>query len=418
MSLSHQENKILADYLLETLGADGLRPLAQAMQRTLQRMGRCYSVCLCAGSRRQHSGPDIHALEEAALEAQEFGQPVQLPASPEVCFALGCPPQSAEIRSVALGDSKQGLGAIALLTEPVFPAWGQPLLQKLQQCLASQLATLLQREEAEGVLSLEARWETLLDHFLNTLTYQYKAPLTVLLSAMQLLERRLGQTTELSAAEYERLCSHVVQNANRLLRLGDNLLDLQRLENGRFDCAFFPCDLSELMQEVLDGARPYAAGKQITLTYSGQLGHTPFVCDPALVERTLLNLLSNALKFAPAGGRIVIAAREDDSWVTISVQDNGPGLEVRQLPQLFRRFAHSPNQPAGQSGAGLGLYLAHAFVSLHGGVLSAQNDPQGGCTFTFTLSKALPPSEEEARLRGDYRHARAAVELSDLKRAE
>lgn len=414
MALSCRENEILLEYLTNTLDISGLQTLVQAIQAAFRHIGRCVSAAVCAGELYQADGLPNEGLEQAAKQAQATGQAAVLPVTPSsfpAAFAMA--QECGEIRAYPLQNNGEIAGAVALWTDAAFPVWDTALLQRLQESLSRQLAVLLRQNAANHTLTLEARWEQQIDGLLDRFSYQYKAPLTVLLSAMQVLERQLEQPGAIPLAEQRRLYQHIVQNVNRMLRLTDNILDLQRLENGRMVPCLRPCDLGELLEGIISEAQPFAQAGRVRLSFCSQLpGQIPFVCDPQMVERILLNLLSNALKVTPAEGEIMVTAQEQEEYVAVSVKDSGPGMEAALQGQGFRRFS-SGTSPT--DGAGVGLFLAHTLAQLHGGTLTAENPSGGGCIFVFTLSKRLAPLQAQALLQNDYHHTRTQVELSDLR---
>ena len=108
--------------------------------------------------------------------------------------------------------------------------------------------------------------------------------------------------------------------------------------------------------------------------------------DPARIEQILNNLLSNALRYTPDGGKIEVALKADAKKMLVSVHDNGPGISEEALPYIFERFYRADrSRSRSEGGSGLGLAIALQIAVLHGGTLTAENDPQGGAVFTLSL---------------------------------
>jgi signal transduction histidine kinase len=183
-------------------------------------------------------------------------------------------------------------------------------------------------------------------------------------------------------------------NADRLETLIDDLLDTARIEMGKIELKHTPLDLMPLIQEVARALRPQTARKGQWLTLELAEALPAVVGDADRIRQILTNLLSNALKYTPAGGRITITARENAGCVRVAVQDTGIGLTRHEQAQLFTPFfraQHETTQRAG--GMGLGLAITRALVELHGGAMTVTSVPGQGSTFSFTLPTPQAPED-------------------------
>ena len=173
----------------------------------------------------------------------------------------------------------------------------------------------------------------------------------------------------------------------------DDLLDLARIEAHRFALHLQSVESRDLVEEALLAASPLAEAKRITLAV--ELIDAPRLeADPERIFRVLSNLLGNAIKFTPEGGTVTVRAERRGGELSITVADTGPGIAADQLPHVFERYWKA--QPASQTGAGLGLYIAKGIVEAHGGRIWAESSA-GGARFTFTLPlvKADPQNMEK-----------------------
>jgi signal transduction histidine kinase len=174
--------------------------------------------------------------------------------------------------------------------------------------------------------------------------------------------------------------------AGRLVGVVEDLLDLARLEAGRAALNYSALDLVHLIEEVSQLLRPQleAKGQRLTLDIDQTL---PVVSgDAARVTQILTNLLANAQKYTPPGGRISVRVRGDERRVQVEVEDTGIGLSPEEQAQLFTPFfraQHHTVQAAG--GTGLGLAITRALVEQHGGTITVRSAPGQGSTFRFTL---------------------------------
>ncbi len=177
--------------------------------------------------------------------------------------------------------------------------------------------------------------------------------------------------------------------SERLTRLINSLLDVARIEAGRpIELLRDEQDVQELAQAACESQRAYSTRHNISCNVPPHL--PPVFADRDKVLQILINLISNALKYAP-GGQVIVSARRAGDFIEISVRDEGPGIPLEQRRVLFERFvrANTPVSGAGSgakpTGTGLGLFLAKHFVETHGGTIRVGSGASGGAVFTFTL---------------------------------
>jgi len=174
---------------------------------------------------------------------------------------------------------------------------------------------------------------------------------------------------------------------DRLVNLVDDLLDLSLLESKRVTLDLKPVDLGDLVAHTVDKLRPLALTSQLTLVQSAPSGLVVFA-DPDRLEQVLTNLVDNALKYTPAGGRIEVQAAEVNSEVEIAVNDTGNGIRPEDLPHVFERFYRADrSRTRGSGGTGLGLAIAKHIVEAHGGRISVSSRVDEGTSFKFTIPR-------------------------------
>lgn len=219
---------------------------------------------------------------------------------------------------------------------------------------------------------------------LSVVSHELKTPLTSIRMATHLLlDGSVGpltprQTDLLSAAR---------EDGDRLHAIIESLLDIGRLESGRGLMELEPVRAERLIEDaVADFATRYRS-KGVTLEsrIDPELGAV--MVDVHRLRHVFANLLDNALRFTPGGGRVSVRATRENDLASISVADNGAGIEARDLPRIFDRFFRAPAQSA-DSGAGLGLAIVKEIVEAHGGTISVESQPGKGTTFRFTLKLA------------------------------
>ncbi len=221
-------------------------------------------------------------------------------------------------------------------------------------------------------------------NLVGTVSHELKTPLTGLRMAVYLLlEKTLGPLTP---AQREMLES-ARDDADRLLRILDSLLDLARLEAGASALERRPIAVGELLRGIAGEARTFisAAGQQLQVWEEPGLAEVNV--DPSRLRHVFINLLSNAAKYSPPGGRITLAASAAPlGFVQFSVQDEGEGIPPEALPRIFDRFFRVPGQS--KPGAGIGLAIAREIVVAHGGTIACASVPGGGTEFHFLVPAA------------------------------
>lgn len=274
-------------------------------------------------------------------------------------------------------------------------------------------------EEEKIALEKSMELERLKTEFFSNLSHEFKTPLNIILSSVQLLQMKIERAGDEKDQEYLKLGRYIQQNAYKLLRLTTNMLDSTKLESGYMPIFPERGDIVECLQTIVQSVEPYAAAKKIRLHFSANLRYSLFLLfDPEKVDRILLNLLSNAVKYTPAGGMIRVSVEDTADHVAVSVSDNGPGIAAELLPEIFEKFRVSESGLIrNDEGSGLGLSIAKALVEMHDGEIGVSSPPGEGCTFRFTLSRHLKSTDSEPlhSWMGDgARQSRVYLEMADL----
>jgi signal transduction histidine kinase len=218
--------------------------------------------------------------------------------------------------------------------------------------------------------------------FIGAIAHDLRTPLFTLRAYLQGLQKGIAATPE-KVREYVDEC---VTKADALERLIADLFAFTRLEYLEQEPERAPLELGALLHQTLAGAWPLAAAKHITMTPEEPGEPYPLMGDSHLLARVIENLLDNAVRHTPAGGRIRLHWGRDGDRLYFTVADSGPGIAAHDLPHLFTplyRGETSRNRQTG--GAGLGLAIARRILRAHGGDLTAANAPAGGALFTGTL---------------------------------
>jgi len=238
--------------------------------------------------------------------------------------------------------------------------------------------------------SLERELSTLKGDFLSTVTHELRTPLTSVKGSLQLV---LGKSAALSAIDRE-LLTISLKNADRLIRLINDLLDISRLEFGKVELAFGAVAVPSLVEEAVVGLRSYAEGREVEVECDVGPDLPPLEGDRDRLIQVLTNLISNAVKFSPADGRVEVRARQVGDGVAIAVRDRGRGIPACEQERLFQRFQRLHRGRDEEPGTGLGLAISKAIIDRHGGRIEVESQEGQGSTFTVVI-----PAREQPRPR-------------------
>jgi signal transduction histidine kinase len=214
------------------------------------------------------------------------------------------------------------------------------------------------------------------------IAHELRTPLTVLQGNIEAMQDGVLETSK------ENLAS-IHQETLHLARLVEDLRTLSLADRGQLKIQPADTDLRDLSRRVLDGFQPQFAAKKITPALEAPDGLTPISVDPDRTAQVLRNLISNALKFTPEGGRITVRLAARDGGLTTSVVDTGIGIPAEVLPRVFDRFYRvDPSRNRSTGGSGLGLAIVKQLVEAQGGQVRAESAEGKGSTFSFWLPRA------------------------------
>ena len=248
------------------------------------------------------------------------------------------------------------------------------------------LAQLLVRERSARADSDKAN--RLKDEFLATLSHELRTPLNAVIGWSRMLRSgRLDKESEAHALEV------VERNAWAQKQIIEDILDVSRVITGKLQLNLAPVDLKAVVEAALDAVRPALEAKEIKIETNYQDDFRIIQGDSDRLQQVVWNLLSNASKFTPAGGRVTLDVNEIGNFAQISVTDTGPGVAPDFLPHVFERFRQADGSTTRtHGGLGLGLAIVRHLVELHGGTISVSNVEIGSGAI-FTVKLPLPSGE-------------------------
>ncbi|MEA2144131.1 MAG: hypothetical protein QOI64_2561 [Solirubrobacteraceae bacterium] len=219
------------------------------------------------------------------------------------------------------------------------------------------------------------------DEFTSVVSHELRTPLTSIRGSLGLLESGvLGPLPE----KGQRMVEIAVQNTDRLVRLINDILDIERIDSGKVDMHPEACDGAELIARAVDVMGPVAADARVTLTVDAP--PAALFADPDRVLQALTNLMSNAVKFSPAGSAVRVSCGRRDDELVFAVRDEGRGIPAEKLVSIFERFQQvDASDSREKGGTGLGLAICRTIAEHHGGRIWVESELGAGSTFSFAL---------------------------------
>jgi signal transduction histidine kinase len=218
--------------------------------------------------------------------------------------------------------------------------------------------------------------------FLANMSHELRTPLNAIIGFSEVL---LDPTLEVSKEEQAQFLTDVLSSGKHLLGLINEVLDLAKIESGTMELQIDSVLMQDVVEAVANTMRSLAAKKEIQLRVDSDEKLAPFPMDGARVKQVLLNLVGNAIKFTPEGGRVWVRAGSENGSVRVEVGDNGPGIAPEDQERIFQEFQQAGSDAGKPQGTGLGLALAKKFVEMHGGQIWLESEVGKGSRFFFTL---------------------------------
>ena len=267
-------------------------------------------------------------------------------------------------------------------------------------------------EKDKKLLNETLEFNRLITEFFSNISHELRTPLNVILSALQVLALE-DQTFE----KRNRYIKTMKQNCYRLLRLINNLIDITRIDSGYV----LPClqnhNIVSVVEDITLSVTEYAESKGIELTFDTNNEEKVMACDPDKIERIMLNLISNAIKFSHEGDKILVEFFDEGDNVKISIKDTGIGIAKDKLGIIFERFRQADNSLSrNHEGSGIGLSLVRALVEMHDGNISVNSTEGEGSEFIINIPvKEVGDNElADKDMVNGYNTERINIEFSDI----
>lgn len=271
------------------------------------------------------------------------------------------------------------IGALCVIDQEP-RSWREGLPELLEEIARSVMTEIELREQSQELLELTRRQNELL----GTVAHDLRSPLTVIKGYSELLlHERFGL-----AEQPKHMIDAMKRNSGFMLRLVDELLDLEALKSGRVQLETKLVDLTGLVKGVVELQKMLGAPKQVESKFCASESNIFVQADPRKLEQVLTNLLSNAIKFAPPKSEVEVTLEKDGEHAVLKVCDQGPGVPEEDRKKIFEPFGKSKAQPTGgEKSTGLGLAIVKKLVEAHHGSIRVTGDEQGA-TFEMKLPVA------------------------------
>lgn len=246
------------------------------------------------------------------------------------------------------------------------------------------ISTAFEREIVRNKLqqkNVEEVSENLYKTIINTLSHEFKTPISIVAENASQIIQQLQNTTPNMLIEVEFLANEVITSSDRLTRLVNNLLDVSRIENGMLTLKQDWCDINDVISTSVQSLKDMIQSHKIETIIQNNFPF--FKADIVLLSQAISNIIHNSCKYTPTNSTITISANFDNKNVYIAVEDNGPGIKPEFISQIFEKFYRVPGVIPG--GTGLGLAITKSIIESHSGKISVKNMQKNGVRFSITI---------------------------------
>ncbi|AQS07341.1 ATP-binding protein [Clostridium beijerinckii] len=290
-----------------------------------------------------------------------------------------------------------------------------------QKAIIATVRDITERKNTELKSKEEAlELEKLRTEFFANISHELRTPLNIILGVIQILRRDLLDKEKpidkgkiINNIDIER------QNCFRLLRLINNLIDSTKLDAGHFQIDMINCNIVSIVEEITLSVASYISNNNINLIFDTDVEEKIIACDPDKIERIMLNLLSNCIKFTDDDGSIFVNIFDGEEYITLSVEDTGIGIPEEKVEIIFDRFRQVDKSfTRNYEGSGIGLSLVKSLVEMHDGTISVESKYGVGTKFTIKLPvKVLNKSKERVNISNNIINTcveKINIEFSDI----
>ncbi|MBU3090308.1 PAS domain-containing sensor histidine kinase [Clostridium gasigenes] len=273
-------------------------------------------------------------------------------------------------------------------------------------------------EENIKILNEAMEYEKLRTEFFANISHEFRTPLNVILGAIQLMDIYVGNISD--SKIYEKIINLkkiMKQNCYRLIRLVNNLIDITSIDAGFLDLNLKNYDIVKIVEDITMSVSEFARLKYLDLEFYSNTNKKIIACDPDKIERIILNLLSNSIKFTKQQGKISVNVTSEEDSIMISVKDSGVGIKKENLDSIFERFIQvNKSLTRENEGSGIGLSLVKLLVEMHDGSISVNSEYEKGSEFIIKLPVKIVEDSNENLFKNIEidKVEKVSIEFSDI----
>ena len=249
--------------------------------------------------------------------------------------------------------------------------------------------------------------------FISTLSHELKTPLNIFYSIIQLLDKTSTIGIKEFKESYDKYSSSLKLNSKRMLRLVNNIVDSTRIDTGALKAEFGNYEIVSIVEDIVISTVPFAQSKNISIEFDTNIEEHFIKCDPAMIEKIVLNLVSNSIKYTKNEGSIKIDIILKDDILEILFKDTGIGIPYELKDKIFDRFSRVDSSLKRlNEGSGIGLNIVKSMVEVHNGNISVYSVLNEGSIFKVELPNVL--IEDSPMTIYEFNKANTELELSDI----
>lgn len=277
--------------------------------------------------------------------------------------------------------------------------------------------------EKDRMEKYKIEYEKMKDHekvkseFFANISHELRTPLNIFYSTVQLLDIKLNNNEEEFRKSYDKYRSSLRLNCQRMLRLINNIVDITKIDVGYTKPNIVNCDIVKLVEAITMSVIIYARQKDINIIFDTDVEELIIKCDPEMIERAVLNLLSNSIKFTKPNGNIFVSIYVNKEWVQIIFEDDGVGIPIHMQDLVFERFVQADKSLNRMNeGSGIGLSIVKSIIELNEGEIYLESDGENGTEFEILLpnKKLLGDDLIDKEIEYTIDMQKIELELSDI----
>lgn len=264
-------------------------------------------------------------------------------------------------------------------------------------------------------LNEEMEYERIRDEFFTNISHELRTPLNIIFCTLQMLNTLKNDSVVIDKKRLSKYTDTMKQNCYRLTRLINNIIDITEVDSGYYKIKLRNSDIVQIVENIILSVAPIAENNKYEIIFEKKTNNIVIACDPDMITRIMLNLLSNAFKFSESKSSIIIAIFQINGYVVIRVKDNGIGISDEDQKVIFNKFIQvDKTTTRNNEGSGIGLSLVKSFVQMHNGTIDVISEPGKGSEFIIELPDSKVENDQENE---DY-DDRSIIDLTEKIKIE